>query len=145
MSRAGGMVSELTQHRRAFWAAFAEALPRLAGRTVRGDETTRWLAVGHVPLIAAHYVGAGAVGMFVRGARGTRIGHVREMLFPHRELIARHLGPKMRLGTTFLVETRLRIDMGERANWPRALEWLAETSPRYKALLREVQASPFSG
>lgn len=142
MSRTGATVSELTGRRRAFWAAFAQALPALAGRTVRGNETTRWLAVGHVPLVAAHYVGAGAVGIFVRGARGTRIGHVREILFPHRELIARHLGPKVRLGTAFLVGTRLGIDMSEEANWPRALQWLAEASPRYEALLREVQALP---
>ncbi|QDZ02539.1 hypothetical protein FQ775_20380 [Nitratireductor mangrovi] len=39
------MVSELTAHRRAFWAFFADELPDLAVRTVprrtRGNETTQ--------------------------------------------------------------------------------------------------------
>jgi hypothetical protein len=135
------VVSEITLQRRAFWACFAERLPELAARMARGNETSRWLAVGPFPLIAAHYVGAGAVGIFVRGARGTRIGHVREMLFPRREFITLHLGPNVKLGTQFLLESRLRLPMNDRKNWPRAADWLAERSPRYEALLAAVQAT----
>ena len=62
------MVADITLHRRAFWVFFGEQLPELAARTVRGNETTRWLPVGPVPLVAAHYISAGAAGLFVRGA-----------------------------------------------------------------------------
>src|SRR5690606_14200143 len=61
------MISDVTRQRRAFWAHFAQALPELAARMERGNETSRWLPVGPFPLVAAHYVGAGGVGIFVRG------------------------------------------------------------------------------
>lgn len=135
------MVSDVTAHRRAFWSYFAEALPQLEACTVRGNETSRWLPVGPFPLIVAHYVGAGAVGIFVRGGRGSRIGHVRELLFPHRELIAELLGPKVRLGNQYLIETRLRVDLQDRANWPAAVAWFEARSPLYQRLLAEIQRS----
>ena len=137
------MVSDLTQHRRAFWAYFAEQLPELYARTERGNETTRWLTVGRVPLIAAHYISANGVGMFVRGARGTKIGHVREYLFPHRDFLAKALRrEQLRLGTNFLVGNSLRVDMQDRANWPRATNWLAEQSPLYERALKALQRRP---
>ncbi len=132
------MVAEITVHRRAFWALFAERHPRLDARTERGNETTRWLSVGPIPFVVAHYIGAGAVGIFVRGARGTRIGHVRELLFPRRHELAARLGRSdLRLGTTFLLDTRLRIDMGDRENWAEAADWLADRSTVYEAALSE--------
>src|SRR5690606_14200142 len=73
--------------------------------------------------------------------RGSRIGHVREILFPNREIIARHLGPELRLGNRFLLHSRLRLAMDDRSSWPRSVAWFAETSPRYEAMLREVQGS----
>ncbi len=134
------MVSELTAHRRAFWTCFAERQPQLFERTERGNETTRWLAVGPLPLVAAHYIAARGVGVFVRGARATKIGHVRDFLFPLRQALAAALGPEApRLGTTFLLETRLRIDMGDRANWPHAIDWLGEKSRLYEAALTAVR------
>src|SRR5690606_1544467 len=135
------MISDVTRQRRAFWAHFAQALPELAARMERGNETSRWLPVGPFPLVAAHYVGAGGVGIFVRGPRGSRIGHVREILFPNREIIARHLRPELRLGNRILLHSRLRLAMDDRSSWPRSVAWFAETSPRYEAMLREVQGS----
>ena len=76
-------------HRRAFWAYFAERMPALFARTERGNEHSRWLTVGHMPLIAALYLTNRSVGLFVRGPRRTRIGHVREFLFPYREVLAK--------------------------------------------------------
>jgi len=134
------MVSDLNLHRRAFWAFFAETLPGLNARTVRGNESTRWLAVGPKPLIVAHYIAATNVGIFVRGARGTRIGHVRELLFAHRNLLAQVLGePDLRLGETFLLNTRLMLPTADRASWPKAMEWFAAQSPRYEAALELTQ------
>jgi hypothetical protein len=134
------MVSELTLHRRAFWTFFAEQLPQLNARTVRGNESTRWLAVGPTPLIAALYISGGAVGLFVRGARGAKTGHVREFLFPHREFLVRELGqPDLRLGHNFLLVSRLRADMQDEANWPRATAWFAEHSPVYERALEALQ------
>lgn len=134
------MVSELTTHRRAFWAFFADELPHLAARTKRGNETTRWLAVGPLPLILAHYISADAVGLFVRGARGTHIGHVRELLFPHRAFLAEQLRqPTLKLGTSFLLVSRLRLDTGDRANWPQAIAWFARNSPVYEEALLALQ------
>jgi hypothetical protein len=114
------MVSEITAHRRAFFAFLAEELPALDARMTRGNEHSRWLAVGPMPLIAVHYVANGGVGLFKRGARRTRSGLIREYLFPHREFLAAALRRSItRLPENFLLGTSLRIDMLDRANWPR--------------------------
>jgi hypothetical protein len=134
------MASDLTLFRRAFWAFFAEAAPALHARTERGNESSRWLAVGNMPLVIVHYLSAGGVGIFVRGARGTRIGHVREYLFPQREFLAEALGREdLRLGTAFLLESRLKRPMRDEANWPAAAAWLAGRSPLYERALARVQ------
>lgn len=134
------MVSELNLHRRAFWAFFAERLPALNARTERGNETTRWLPVGPMPLIVAHYISAHATGLFVRGPRGMKTWRVREFFFPHRDFLMQALRqPELRLGENFLLVSRLRADMQDRANWPHAIEWLAEHSPVYEAALEALQ------
>jgi len=134
------MVSDLNLHRRAFWDFFAGRLPELSARTERGNESSRWLAVGVMPLIEVHYVSAKSVGIFVRGARGTKIGHVREYLFPHREFLAKALDRQdLRLGENFLLGDRLRGDMQDKANWPHAVEWFAERSPVYEQALESLQ------
>ena len=100
----------------------------------------RWLAVGRMPLIAALYLTNRSVGLFVRGARRTRIGHVREFLFPYREVLAKELRePELRLGENFLLNTRLRLDMHDRDNWPPAADWLARQTPLYERALKAVQ------
>ncbi len=133
------MVSDLTLHRRAFWNFFADQLPALNARTERGNESSRWLAVGTLPLIAAHYVATGGVGIFVRGARGTRSGLVREYLFPHREFLAAALGgPNLRLGKNFLLGSSMRVDMLDESNWSRAIAWFAEQSPLYERALADL-------
>ena len=134
------MVSDLNAHRRAFWQFFAEELPALNARTERGNESSRWLAVGPRPLVVVHYVATGGVGIFVRGARGTRSGFVREYLFPHREFLAAALGrPITRLPENFLLGTSWRADMMDRAAWTRAALWLAEQSPIYERALAALQ------
>lgn len=134
------MVSDLTAHRRAFWQSFAGRAPALYLRTTRGNEHSRWLAVGPMPLVIALYLTDRGVGLFVRGARRTRIGHVREFLFPHREMLAKELGePDLRLGSSFLLNTRLRLDMQEPGNWPAAADWLARRTPSYERAVAAVQ------
>jgi hypothetical protein len=134
------VVSDLNLHRRAFWAFFAERLPELNARTERGNESSRWLAVGVMPLIAVHYISGESVGIFVRGARGTRIGHIREYLFPHREFLAKALGGQgLRLGENFLLGDRLKGSMLDVANWPRAIDWFAQRSPVYERALKALQ------
>lgn len=134
------MISDLNQHRRASWAFFAGQAPELYARTERGNEHSRWLVVGHMPLVAALYLTNRSVGLFVRGPRRTRIGHVREFLFPHREVLAKELRePELRLGENFLLNTKLRLDMHDRDNWPAAANWLARQTPRYERALSVVQ------
>jgi hypothetical protein len=137
------MVSDLNLHRRVFWSFFADQLPDLYARTERGNESTRWLAVGPVPLIVAHYISGDAVGIFVRGARGTKTGHVREFLFPHRTFLMQALQrPELRLSYNFLLVSRLRADMRDEANWPRATAWFADNSPAYQSALVDLQRRP---
>ena len=134
------MVSDLNLHRRAFWAFFAERLPDSTPGLQEAIKSSRWLAVGVMPLIAVHYISGESVGIFVRGARGTRIGHVREHLFPHREFLAKALGrERLRLGENFLLGDRLQGDMLDSANWPSAIDWFAERSPVYERALKGLQ------
>ena len=134
------MVSELYQHRRDFWAHFAANEPVLHGRTTPGNEHSRWLAVGTGSgLVVALYLTNRSVGDFVRGERGSRIGHVRERLFAHRDELASALEqPKLKLGERFLLNTSLKLDMNNRRNWDRAGEWLAVEAPRYEAALLDL-------
>ena len=140
ISRNARTISDLNLQRRAFWAYFAEALPDLFARTERGNESSRWLAVGPSPLIVAHYVSATGVGVFVRGERGTKIGLVRESLFPHRRLLSEMLGREdIRLGGIFLLGDRFRCDMAQAGNWAAAVRWFAEKSPLYERALYRLQ------
>ncbi|GLS29613.1 hypothetical protein SAMN04488498_111121 [Mesorhizobium albiziae] len=132
------MVSDITRHRRAFWEFFAEDQPALNARTVRGNESSRWLAVDAI--VVVHYVATGGVGIFVRGARGTRSGLIRQFLFPHREFLVASLGREnLRLAENFLLGFSLRADMAERSNWPRATAWLAEQSSIYERAMAQLQ------
>jgi hypothetical protein len=133
-------LSDLNLLRRAFWEFSAAAEPAFFARMERGNESSRWLAVGAFPLVAVHYFSVRGVGIFVRGARGTKIGHVREFLFPHRRLLSEVLTRgDLRLGGTFLLHDRLRCDMTRRENWPAAVEWLTAKSPLYEKALLGVQ------
>lgn len=137
------MVSELTQHRRDFWRHFAERLPDLHRRTVRGNEHSRWLVVGHRPLVIAHYVANRGVGLFVRGLSGEKTWQVRDYLFPHRAfLAARFTEPGLKLGTMFLMPRSVRLNMTDRATWPAATEWFGRQSPFYEAVFAELQLRP---
>lgn len=134
------MVSETTLRQRAFWAFFAERSPDLNARTQRGNESTRWLPVGHVPLVLAHYFGMRSVGVFVRGERGLKSWRIREYLFPHREFLAATLGREnLRLGENLLLGHSLRVDMLDEANWPRAVDWLVAQSAIYERALTALQ------
>ncbi len=133
------MVSDLNQHRRDFWAYFAGAQPKLFARTARGNEHSRWLPVGAGGLIVALYVTNLSVGVFVRGERGSRVGHVRERLFSYRQRLAKALAqPDIKLGERFLLNTGLRLDMHDRANWHSASDWLASRAFLYEEALRNV-------
>jgi len=135
-----GRISDLNLLRRAFWEFSAARELALFTRMERGNESSRWLPVGALPLVAVHYFSVRGVGIFVRGARGTKIGHVREFLFPHRRLLSETLArDDIRLGGTFLLHDRLRCDMTKRDNWPAAVAWLAAKSPLYEKALRCVQ------
>ena len=137
------MISDQARHRRDVWQAFADRLPDLASRMTRGNEHSRWLAVGPRPLVLAHYVADRGVGLFVRGPRGEPAWRVREVLLPHRRLLSVRLGrPDLRLGNRFLLPHALRIDMHQRANWPAAIDWLADRSSVYAAALAELQIRP---
>lgn len=138
------MVSEITQHRRDFWHHFAQRLPKLDACMVRGNEHSRWLAVGHRPLIIAHYVANGGVGMFVRGQSGERTWRIREFLFPHREFLAERLAqPNLKLGNMLLLPRSTRLDMLDRENWNVACCRFAENSPVYQAILTDLQSNRF--
>jgi hypothetical protein len=140
MTSTAGM-SDLNRLRRRFWAFAATTEPALFARMEYGNESSRWLAVGRLPLVVAHYFSTRGVGIFVRGPRRTRIGHVRELLFPNRHVLSKALGRHdIRLGESFLLHDRLRCDMTARANWPEAAGWLAAKSRLYEKALCRVQA-----
>ncbi|MBX3577050.1 MAG: hypothetical protein KF723_07560 [Rhizobiaceae bacterium] len=134
------MVSETTARQRAFFDLFAGMLPALAARCVRGNESTRWLAVGPRPYVVAHFFANKGAGIFVRGARGVRTAVIREELFPHREFLARELQwPDLKLGTYFPLARAHRADMLDSANWPAAIEWLGRMSPVYERALTQLR------
>lgn len=137
------MISDLNQHRRDFWRFFAEHLPNLHGRMVRGNEHSRWLFVGHRPLVIAHYIANRGVGMFLRGPAREPVHETRNYLVPHRSFLAERLDkPDIKLGSMFLLPHSLRIDMTDRAAWNSAVLWFAQNSPAYERIFTDLQASP---
>jgi hypothetical protein len=75
----------------------------------------------------------------VRGPRQTPIGETAERLAPQSEILAQRLG--VPFGPTkngYLLVKKTRIATGDRANWPRAADWLHEQSEAYIAALTEV-------
>jgi hypothetical protein len=127
----------VTRFRRRFFGAFEAALPNLAARLERGNESSRWLSVAAQPIIIAHYVSAGSVGIFVRAERGAPVEAIRPLLRPKAEQLARELETAFeRKGIRELLWRRISLEMGDEANWPLAFDWFAEWSPRYEVALK---------
>lgn len=137
------MISDLYRQRRAFWALFAATAPGLWARTVYGSEHTRWLSVGHRPLVIALFVANRGVGLFVRGPAREPVADTKQYLAPHRHFLAERLGNSgLKLGSMFLVPRSIRTDMTDRDNWPAAIDWFGDNTPVYERVFTDLQSQP---
>jgi hypothetical protein len=133
------MITTENEHRRRFWQFFLRELPNLGCRMERGNETSRWLSVTSQPIAIAHYLSSDSVGIFVRAQRGAEIRAIKPFLAPRADSLARELDtdfePKW---SNELLSKRSMLDMSDETNWPRAIIWFAEWSPRYEAALQRL-------
>lgn len=128
-----------TQFRRSFFEALAQRLPELGRRLERGNESSRWLSVTSRPIIVAHYLSADSVGIFVRAERGAGIQSVKPFLQPRAAWLAQQLETEFeRKNSKELLWRRIMLDMADKTNWPMAIAWFAEWSPKYEAALKRL-------
>ena len=108
----------------------------------RGNETSRWLSVTSQPIAIAHYLSADSAGIFVRAQRGAEVKAIKPLLAPRAELLARELETEFEpRWSNELLTKRIELEMSESSNWPAAITWFAQWSPRYEAaLLRTFQS-----
>jgi len=133
------MVTSENEHRRRFWLAFERELPGLAAQMERGNETSRWLSVTSQPIAIAHYISADSVGIFVRAQRGAEIKAIKPFLKPRAESLAQALKTDFEPGwSKELLSKRIMLDMSSEAQWPMAIAWFAEWSPKYEAALQRL-------
>jgi hypothetical protein len=130
------MVTPENQRRRDFWRFFMQELTDLGARMERGNETSRWLSVTSQPIAIAHYLSADSVGIFVRAQRAAEVKTIKPFLAPRAEGLARELKTEFEpKWSNELLSKRIELDMSDSSNWPAAVAWLAEWSPRYEAAL----------
>lgn len=134
-------MSDRGEFRRAFWSAYLTRHPEAEALGIdQGAGSSKWLEVDPSEnLIVSVWVGKSKVGIFLRGPRGSDGSDIAPRLEPHTEELAARLG--IRIGRTTglsFFSRELRIDMTDEANWPRAIDWLHETSQLYLATLREL-------
>jgi hypothetical protein len=131
------MATPENEHRRLFWLAFERELPGLAAQMERGNETSRWLSVTSQPIAISHYISADSVGIFVRAQRGAESKAIKPFLEPKADTLAHELETDFEPGwSKELLSKRIELDMSDEAQWPTAIAWFAEWSPKYEAALR---------
>jgi hypothetical protein len=140
-----GDATQLGRFRKEFWTAFAERQPEDAalGITAHGASST-WVELFDGQLVIGLWVGNSKVGLFVRGPRGAEAAAIHAKLSPYAEMLTERLDARFGNAGNALLGRDLRVDMGERANWAKAIDWLHEQMRHYRSVLTDVLGSSFA-
>lgn len=135
-SAKSGPRSDIAQMKRDFWDAFLAQHPD--SRDIGVTETSAnniWLIVpSKLKVMISIWAGkSDGVGLFIRGLRGAPSEETLEMLEPYADLLEQQLltpmEPNMKWGHFFGQFSE--FDMGDKANWPAAIDWLNEKARQY--------------
>jgi hypothetical protein len=107
------------------WDFYMRRFPDESG-LVKGNWSSRWRPLPDLGLNVALWVGADAVGVFLRGRRGEKIGAVSRRLAAHRTALEEAFRMEWREPSSFdgVFSHSVRGTLADRDNWPWMAEWL---------------------
>ncbi len=140
----GGQLSELGNHRRAFWDHYATRHPTSASDNRMGGGAAIWRAIPGTDLVVSRWVGGEKVGIFVRGARGAEDGAVAAALGDQIDAVAELLATSVG-SPRYALDKRMSIDTTQPENWDAAIDWLNAETERYVSVLTTAFETPDNG
>lgn len=130
-----GSLSELGQHRLAFWTHLCQRHPWFG---TPDAASSHWVELPGTEAVAVQYIAKDAVGIFVRPRRGRSMEELGRELEPYLEHLSAELGAPPGGSTSFLSQS-LKGDARNQQNWERMADWLDERSRAYQAAFRRVK------
>ena len=129
-----GDLSELGQHRLAFWAHVCERHPRFGKPDAA---SSHWAELPGTDAVVVQYVAKNGVGIFVRPRRGRPMEELARGLEPHLQQLAVELGAPPG-GTSSFLSQDLKADPYHPATWDRLADWLDDRTAAYQAAFARI-------
>lgn len=132
-----GQLSELGQHRKAFWTHYLNRFPQENHDDYPADAAiSRWRVLEDLELVVAAFLSNKYVGVFIRGRRGVSTETIYAKLEPYKDELTTCL--KADMGSQFLFASRCFEDTTNQAHWNRLTDWLHYQMNIYETTLREL-------
>jgi hypothetical protein len=118
-----------------FWTAFLSRRPDLQARGIVPVRfSNNWIRLLSEPEInLSLYIGKSSSGAFLRGARGTPISEVANLLRPVSGQLAASIGAQFIEGASrdYLFETSIAKGHTDPENWPSIMDWMEKAINTY--------------
>lgn len=126
---AEGDLSELGQHRLAFWTHLCDRHPWFGKPDAA---SSHWLELPGTEAVVVQYISKDAVGVFVRPRRGRSMEELGRELEPYLERLSTELGAPTGGNTSYLSQ-HIKVDARQPQNWDQMSDWLDERTRAYQA------------
>jgi hypothetical protein len=126
---AEGDLSELGQHRLAFWTHLCERHPWFGKPDAA---SSHWVELPGTEAVAVQYISKNGVGIFVRPRRGRSMEELGRELEPYLEGLSQELGASPGGSASFLSQS-FKADARDRGSWDAMSDWLDERTRAYQA------------
>ena len=125
--------------RRAFWEHLIARYPGEADYLPLHDDFARWHHISEDFQLTLS-IGLKSIAVFIRAYNGGAASDVEQILAPHQDELERQFGVPMHhtANKVGFFERRRPIDMTDRANWNRAVDFLWYTSQLYEKTLHDI-------
>jgi hypothetical protein len=128
-------LSDLGQHRLAFWTHLCERHPWFGKPDAA---SSHWVTLSGTDAVAVQYISRNGVGIFVRPRRGQAMDGLARELEPHLPALSQELEAPTG-GTDSFLSVHLPIDGRDPANWDRMADWLDERTKAYQAAFARIE------
>lgn len=125
---AEGNLSQLGQHRLAFWTHLCQRHPWFGDPDAA---SSHWVELPGTEAVTVQYIAKDAVGIFVRPRRGRSMEELGRELEPYLERLSAELGAPPGGSTSFLSQS-LKGDARDQQSWDRMADWLDERTRAYQ-------------
>ena len=124
-----GDLTELGQHRLAFWTHVCSRHPRFGKPDAA---SSHWAELPGTDAVVVQYLSKNGVGIFVRPRRGRSIEELAGDLQPNLQRLADELGAPAGGESSFL-SLALKADPQDTSQWDRLADWLDERTTAYQS------------